>query len=255
MAGQFQRKVALVTGGSSGIGQATAIAFAREGARVVLGADKDVEGGEETVKMIRKAAGEATFVKVDVSRAVDVEAMVSKSIELYGRLDFAFNNAGVHGSWASVIDCAEEVWKRTIAVNLTGAWLCMKYEISAMLKNGGGAIVNTASAAGLKALPGNSDYTASKFGLIGLTKAAALEYAKSGIRINAICPGIINTPMTQKTLLAPGGHSPPGGIEQAVPLGYMGTAEDIAKAAVWLCSEAASYITGLAMTVDGGLAV
>ena len=177
MAGKFQGKVALVTGGSSGIGRAAALAFAREGAKVVVAADKNVAGGKETVKMIKQAGGEATFIKADVSKAAEVEAMVNKTIELYGRLDCAYNNAGVLGSHSRFVDCTEEMWDRTINVNLKGAWLCMKYEIPAMLKGGGGAIVNASSIVGQKGSRGGVDYTASKFGVVGITKTAALEYA------------------------------------------------------------------------------
>ena len=254
MAGQFQGKVAIVTGGSSGIGQAAAIAFAREGARVVLSADRDVKGGEATVKTIKKAGGEASFVRADVASSADVAALVARTVELYGRLDYAFNNAGISGSWASVVDCSEADWDRTIAVNLKGVWLCMKYEIPVMLKNGG-AIVNTASVAGVKALPNNADYVASKHGVVGLTKSAALAYAKAGIRVNVVCPGPTDTPLTRRTLLAPGSPGAAENIERTLPFGRMGTSEEVAAAAIWLCSDAASYITGLVVTVDGGLSV
>ncbi len=252
MAAKFQDKVALVTGGSSGMGQATAIAFAREGAKVVIAADKNVKGGQETVKLIEKAGGEATFVKTDVSKATQVEVLVNKTIEAYGRLDCAFNNAGIPGSWQPCADCTEEGWDRTISINLKGIWLCMKYEILWMLKHDGGVIVNTASVGGLKALSNNADYSASKFGLVGLTQSAALAYAKDGIRINVVCPGLIDTPMTQRTTAQATGGKPP---EKLIPLRRMGTSEEIAEAVVWLCSDAASYVTGLAMTVDGGLAL
>jgi NAD(P)-dependent dehydrogenase (short-subunit alcohol dehydrogenase family) len=252
MAAKFQDKVALVTGGSSGMGQATAIAFAREGAKVVIAADKNVKGGQETVKLIEKAGGEATFVKTDVSKSAEVEALVNKTIEAYGRLDCAFNNAGISGSWQRLADCTEEEWDRTIGINLKGIWLCMKYEIIWMLKHGGGVIVNTASVGGVKAIPTNADYSASKFGVVGLTQSAALAYAKDGIRINVVCPGLIDTPMTQRTTAQATGGEPP---EKMLPFGRMGTSEEIAEAVVWLCSDAASYVTGLAMTVDGGLAL
>ncbi len=252
MAAKFQDKVALVTGGSSGMGQATAIAFAREGAKVVIAADKNVKGSQETVKLIEKDGGEAIFVKTDVSKAAQVKALVDKTIEAYGRLDYAFNNAGIPGSWLRLADCTEEGWDHTIGVNLKGIWLCMKYEIIWMLKHGGGVIVNTASVGGLKALPTNADYSASKFGAVGLTQSAALAYAKDGIRINVVCPGLIDTPMTQRTTAQATGGEPP---EKLIPLRRMGTSEEIAEAVVWLCSDAASYVTGLAMTVDGGLAL
>jgi len=253
MTGRLQGKVALVTGGSSGIGRATALAFAKEGAKVVIAADKNVKGGQETVQVIKKAGGEATFVKADVSKATEVEALVNKTVKLYSRLDCAFNNAGISGSWQFLIDCTEEGWDRTININLKGVWLCMKYEIPVMLKHGGGVIVNTASVGGLKATPRNSDYVASKFGVVGLTKSAALAYAKDGIRINVVCPGLIDTPMTQNTMDKLTQEAPHKRLEQMMPLRRLGTSEEIAEAVVWLCSDAASYVTGLAMTVDGGL--
>jgi NAD(P)-dependent dehydrogenase (short-subunit alcohol dehydrogenase family) len=253
MAGQFQGKVAIVTGGSSGIGQAAAIAFAREGARVVISADRDVAGGEATVKTIKKAGGEASFVKADVASSADVAALVEKTVGLYGRLDYAFNNAGIGGSWENVVDCPEDVWDRTIAVNLKGVWLCMKYEIPVMKK--GGAIVNAASVAGVKALPNNADYVASKHGVVGLTKSAALAYVKAGIRVNVVCPGPTDTPLTRRTLLAPGSPGADADVAKTLPFGRMGTSEEVAAAAIWLCSDAAAYITGLVVTVDGGLSV
>jgi NAD(P)-dependent dehydrogenase (short-subunit alcohol dehydrogenase family) len=254
MTGEFLGKVVLVTGGSSGMGRAAALGFARRGARVVVAADKNVEGGNETVRLINEDGGEATFFKADISKAADVEALVNKSVELYGRLDYANNNAGISGSWQTVSECTEEDWDRVISINLKGAWLCMKYEILWMCKHGGGAIVNTASVAGLKATPVNVDYVASKHGVIGLTKSAALAYAKDGIRVNAVCPGIISTPMTDNTV----GRDPEALdaiIKQAVPLARLGASEDIAEAVVWLCSDAASFVTGLIMPVDGGMLV
>ncbi len=252
MAGKFQGKVALVTGGSSGIGRATAIAFAREGAKVVVAADKNVKGGEETVRLIKKASGEATFVKADVSKAAEVKALVDKTIELYGRLDYAHNNAGLRGDVGSLHEFTEEQWEQNINVNLKSVWLCMKYEIPHMLKQGGGAIVNTSSLAGLRALPGSPFYTTSKHAIIGLTKSAALEYAKAGIRVNAICPGLVLTPPIIKDFGA--------SLEEAVrneriPLGRLGNPEEVAELVVWLCSDAASFITGDAIVIDGGTLV
>jgi NAD(P)-dependent dehydrogenase (short-subunit alcohol dehydrogenase family) len=252
LARRLQGKVGLVTGGSSGMGRDTAIAFAREGAKVVIAADKNVEGGRETVLLIEKAGGEATFIKADVSKANDVEALVNKTVEAYGRLDCAFNNAGVPGSNLTVADCTEEDFDYSISVNLKGVWLCMKYEILSMLKNGGGVIVNTSSVLGLKAIPNNADYIASKFGVVGLTKSAALAYGKAGIRVNAVCPGIIETRMTKYIdKMVPGASS--GGLERMIPLGRLGTTEHIAESVVWLCSDAAEYITGVTLLVDGGV--
>ena len=250
MAGLTEGKVALVTGAGSGIGRATALVFAREGAKVVV-SDIVVEGGEETVQQIKAAGGEAIFVKADVSKGADVEALITQTVETYGRLDCAFNNAGIEGGVKPTIDCTEEEFARTIAVNLTGVWLCMKYEIQQMLSQGGGAIVNTASVAGLVGFPGLPDYVASKHGVLGLTKTAALEYAKSGIRVNAVCPGVIQTPMVER-----GAQLSPGFDELAVsmePVGRFGQPAEIGEAVVWLCSEAASFVTGHPMTVDGGL--
>ena len=250
MAGLTEGKVVLVTGAGSGIGRATALVFAREGAKVVV-SDIVVEGGEETVQQIKAAGGEAIFVKADVSKAADVEALITQTVETYGRLDCAFNNAGIEGGVKPTIDCTEEEFDRTIAVNLTGVWLCMKYEIQQMLSQGGGAIVNTASVAGLVGFPGLPDYVASKHGVLGLTKTAALEYAKSGIRVNAVCPGVIQTPMVER-----GAQLSPGFDELAVsmePVGRFGQPSEIGEAVVWLCSEAASFVTGHPMTVDGGL--
>jgi NAD(P)-dependent dehydrogenase (short-subunit alcohol dehydrogenase family) len=250
MAGLVTGKVALVTGASSGIGRASALAFAREGANVVV-ADVSVEGGEETARLIQQNGGEAVFIKTDVAQAGEVEALIAKAVATYGRLDCAFNNAGIEGSAATTTDYAEEPWDRVIAINLKGVWLCMKYEIPQMLKHGQGAIVNTSSVAGLVGARGGAAYVASKHGVIGLTKTAALEYAKAGIRVNAICPGAIDTPMMGRIT----GHRPQR-VERmaaAEPVGRMGQPEEIAEAAVWLCSEAASFVTGHAMAVDGGM--
>jgi NAD(P)-dependent dehydrogenase (short-subunit alcohol dehydrogenase family) len=251
MAGKFQGKVALVTGGSSGIGRAAALAFAREGAKVVVASDKDVAGGRETVKMIQQAGGEATFVKSDVTKAAEVQALVNKTVELYGRLDCAYNNAGVLGSHSKFTECTEEMWDRTIDVNLKGVFLSMKYEIPAMLKNGGGAIVNASSIVGQKGSRGGADYTASKFGIVGITKTAALEYAREGIRVNAVCPALISTPMLDH-LIGGQAQGPGGFVERVIPLGRTGKPEEVAAAVVWLCSDEASFVTGIAMPVDGG---
>ena len=249
MTEQLEGKVALTTGGSSGIGRASALMFAREGAKVVV-ADVDVEGGEETVRMIKESGGEAIIVKCDVSKAFEVEALINKVIETYGRLDCAHNNAGVGVGGVPTADCTEDDWDRVITINLKGVWLCMRYEIPQMAACGGGAIVNTSSVLGLVGSPGRSAYVASKHGVIGLTKAAALEYANAGIRINAVCPGSIRTPATERRI----GGDPKALVLRIArhPLGRQGTSEEVAEAVVWLCSDAASFITGHAMAVDGG---
>lgn len=249
MAGRLQDKVALVTGASSGIGRATALAFARAGAKVVV-ADRAVAGGEETASMIQGAGGHAIFVRTNVTQAVEVDALMAQVVETYGRLDYAHNNAGVAGARAHTADYPEDMWQRVLNVNLTGVWLCMKYEIPHMLAQGGGAIVNTASVAGLVGIAGNAAYNASKHGVVGLTKTAALEYATHGIRINAVCPGVIGTEFIQQAI-----HNTPALEQQylaAEPIGRLGTPEEIAEAVLWLCSDAASFVTGHAMAVDGG---
>jgi NAD(P)-dependent dehydrogenase (short-subunit alcohol dehydrogenase family) len=225
------------------------VAFAREGAKVII-ADLDVEGGEETVRLIVEAGGEATLVETDVSRAADVEHMVKRTIETYGRLDCACNNAGIVGGVGTVA-CTEETWDRVIAINLKGVWLCMKHEVPSLLEQGAGSIVNMSSAAGLVSAPGpgNVAYVASKHGVIGLTKAAALEYAQQGIRINAVCPGWTDTPMIQGWLDDPERREY---VVASEPIGRVCTPEEIAEAVVWLCSDAASFVTGHAMAVDGG---
>ena len=250
MSGRVEGKVALVTGGGSGIGRATALVFAREGAKVVV-ADVTEAGGLETVEQVTAAGGAATFMRADVSNPAEVEAMVSRAVEAYGRLDCAFNNAGIEGSGKATTACAEEDFNRTIAVNVTGVWLCMKSEIRRMLQQGSGAIVNTASAAGLVGVPSMPDYVASKHAVVGLTKTAALEYAKSGIRVNAVCPGVVQTSMVERVL-----QRAPGFDEVALasePIGRFGQPAEIGEAVVWLCSDAASFVTGIPLSVDGGL--
>ena len=250
MADLTKGKVALVTGAGSGIGRAAAQIFAREGAKVAA-ADVNQASAEETVGLIRTAGGEAFDLQADVSKAAEVEAMVAAVVETYGRLDCAFNNAGIEGALASTADYPETDWAPVIAVNLTGVWLCMKYEIPHMLETGGGAIVNTSSAAGLLGAPRMSAYVASKHGVVGLTKTAALEYAKSGVRVNAVCPGVIDTSMVGRLK-----ERRPRMFEKIVrgePIGRIGRPEEIAETAVWLCSDAASFVTGHAMSVDGGI--
>lgn len=248
--GALEDRVALVTGGSSGIGRACARAFAAEGATIIVG-DVSVEDGEETARLIERAGGRATFIRVDVTKASDVAALVRRAVETYGRLDCAHNNAGISGTVAPTAECTEENWDRTIAINLKGVWLCMKYEIRQMLEQGGGGvIVNTAAGAGLTGLAGLPSYVASKHGVIGLTRSAALEYARAGIRVNAVCPGTTATPMVER--LGTSNAEAMAEILSTVPVGRMAAPEEIAAAVVWLCSEAASFVTGHAMVVDGG---
>ena len=250
MAGQLDGKVALVTGGGSGIGRATCLVMAREGAKVAV-ADVVVEGGQETVRLVEEAGGQAICIRADVSQASEVEAMVKQTVETYGRLDCAFNNAGIEGPVCATPEYTEEDFDQVLAIDLKGVWLCMKYEIPHMLEGGGGAIVNTASVAGLVGFQGLSAYVASKHGVNGLTKTAALEYAKDGIRVNAVCPGVIETPMVRRAFA----KSPAmeEGVATAEPIGRLGQPQEIAEAVVWLCSDAASFVTGLPMAVDGGL--
>lgn len=243
----FTGKVALVTGGGSGIGRASSLAFAALGARVVVG-DAAPDGGEGTVQMIREVGGEATFIRADVSQSPDVTALVNGTVERYGRLDFAHNNAGIAGASAQPFtDYPDELFDNVLAVNLKGVWLCLKAEVRQMLAQGGGAIVNTASIAGLIGGFGAA-YTASKHGVIGLTKQVAVQYATAGIRVNAVCPGLIETAMTRPVYT-------PERWEQAInmhPMRRDGTPEEVAQTVVWLCSDAASFITGQTLAVDGG---
>ncbi|MFO7916490.1 MAG: SDR family oxidoreductase [Anaerolineae bacterium] len=242
-------KVALVTGGSAGIGRATALAFAAQGVKVVV-ADIDVSGGEETVRMIQGEGSDGLFVETDVSQSQDVQAMVERTIEAYGRLDFAFNNAGIEGERAPTADTNEENWDRVIDINLKGVWLCMKYEIPHMLETGGGAIVNTSSAAGRVGFAQIPAYTASKHGVIGLTKAAALEYATENLRVNAVCPGVIDTAMVERYI-----GDDEESREQLIssqPIGRLGRPEEVADVVVCLCAEGTSFVTGVAMPADGG---
>ncbi|HKV53086.1 MAG TPA: SDR family oxidoreductase [Candidatus Binataceae bacterium] len=249
MPGLVQGKIVLVTGGGSGIGRATALKLAQEGATVAI-ADYIPEGGERTVKMIKDAGGTASFIQADVSVTKEVEAMVAKTVSTYGRMDGAFNNAGIEGRMATTVECTEEVFDRTIAINLKGVWLCMKNEIPQMLKQGGGAIVNTASVAGLVGFERLPAYNASKHGVVGLTRTAALEYAAKNIRVNCVCPGVIRTPMVER-LLDTGGFTEQE-LNAGEPVGRMGKPEEIAQGVVWLLSEASSFVTGHPMAIDGG---
>ena len=245
----FEGKTAIVTGGSFGIGRAAAVAFAARGAKVII-ADWLEDPEQHTLKQIRSVGGQAIFVSCDVSKNDEVKAMVEKAISTYGRLDFAFNNAGIEGATANTHECTEENWDKTININLKGIWLCMKYESAAMLKQGKGAIVNCASVAGLIGFPGLPAYVVSKHGVVGLTKTAALENAKQQIRINAVCPGVIHTDMIDRIT----------GLDKEAekqfvdmePVGRMGKPEEVAEAVMWLCSDAASFVTGHSMPVDGG---
>jgi len=249
---KLEGKVALVTGGGSGIGLATAVAFAREGANVVIAA-RGVERGNKAVQTLKQAGGEAMFVKTDVSKAPEVEALINEIIETYGRLDCAFNNSGIGASGARVARETEETWDRTINTNLKGVWLCMRYEIPQMLKQGGGAIVNCSSTFGVGGGYRVGVYSASKHGVVGLTKSAAMDYAKDNIRINAVCPAWISTPMLEPML---SDHPDRGeGKIAEVPLGRLGLPEEVAEATVWLCTDAASFITGDIMIIGGGTAL
>jgi len=240
---------AIVTGGGSGIGREAAVRFGEEGANVVV-ADVNVDGSEETAELVREAGGDATVIETDVSDPADVEAMVDAAVETYGGLDYAFNNAGIEGESEPAGEHPLDNWKQVIDVNLKGVYLCMRYELPAMLESGGGSIVNTSSIAGLVAFPGLSPYVASKHGVIGLTKTAAVEYSREGVRVNAISPGVIDTPMVQRSE-----EDDPEMMEQvtaATPIGRLGAPEEIGDAAVWLCSEDASFVTGETLVIDGG---
>ena len=248
MNSEFSGKVALVTGGSSGIGRAAALKFAAAGARVAIGARRVAEG-EETVRLIQEQGGEACFVQTDVAQPEQVRGLVQAAVDRWGRLDFACNNAGVEGTpFVPTIDYSVEVWDEVIDVNLKGVFLSMKYEIPPMLKQGSGAIVNISSVAGLIGGRGGAAYHASKHGVIGLTRTAAMEYAARGIRVNVVCPGVIDTAMAARFFR---------GREQVIPelhpMGRGGKPEEIADAVAWLCSDHASFITGQVLPIDGGM--
>lgn len=244
-----ENKIALVTGAAAGIGRASAIALAAAGAKVMV-ADIDVAGCAETVALIAAADGEASMQAVDVADEDSVSALVAATVDTYGRLDIAFNNAGVAGAVGRTADYANEEWHRVIAINLTGVWYCMKHELRQMMAQGGGAIVNTASVAGLVGMKNAPAYCAAKHGVVGLTRNAALEYAKQNIRINAVCPGGVRTNMTESA-----DRERPGlldALAKQEPMGRLASPEEIASAVVWLCSDGASFMTGHALAVDGG---
>jgi NAD(P)-dependent dehydrogenase (short-subunit alcohol dehydrogenase family) len=249
MPNELQNKVAIVTGGTSGIGRDTAVLFAKEGAKVVVAGRRQAEG-EETVDLIRAAGGDGIFVQTDVSKTTDVQGLVQKTIERFGRLDIGFNNAGIEGNWIPIAEQPEEDFDRTIAINLKGVWLCLKYEIQQMLKQGGGgAIVNMSSVAGFIGSAGAATYCATKHGVIALTKGAALETATKGIRVNAICPAVIETPMGERLFGAPEARKFSLGLH---PIGRFGQPMEVAEAVLWMCSDRASFMTGQSLVLDGG---
>jgi NAD(P)-dependent dehydrogenase (short-subunit alcohol dehydrogenase family) len=250
MSADFKDKTVIITGGGTGIGKATALAFARAGANVVIACVRP-QVGEEAVDEIKRSGGEAAFVQCDVARPEQVEEMVDAAVRLYGGLDLAFNNAGIEGQTAATADYPIEMWRKVIDVNLIGVWLCMKYEIEAMLRSGHGSIVNNSSILGTVGFANASAYVASKHGILGLTKTAAIEYAAQNIRVNAVCPGFIETPMLDRAGITSNLQMREA-IANLHPVHRLGKPEEVAAAVLWLCSDAASFVTGHAMLVDGG---
>ena len=249
MAKELEGKVAIITGGTSGIGRDTAVLFAKEGAKVVVAGRREAEG-KETVELIHAAGGEGVFVQTDVAKTADVQGLVEKTVAKFGQVDIGFNNAGVEGAWIPITEQAEEDWDRTIAINLKGVWLCLKYEMQQMLKQGGGgAIVNMSSVAGWIGSAGAATYSASKHGVIALTKSAALETATRGIRVNAICPAVIETPMGERLFGSP--EMKPFALSLHA-MGRFGKPMEVAEAVLWMCSERASFMTGQSLVLDGG---
>jgi NAD(P)-dependent dehydrogenase (short-subunit alcohol dehydrogenase family) len=247
---EWAGKVALVTGGTSGIGREAAVLFAQRGAKVVVAGRREVEG-EAVVELIRRNGGEALFVKTDVALAAEVKALVERTVEAFGGLDCAFNNAGVEGKWTPIVEQAEADWDTTIDINLKGTWLCLKYEMQQMLKQGRpGAIVNNSSVAGFIGSNGAAAYCATKHGVLGLTKSAALEVAQNGIRVNAVCPAVIETPMSDRLFGSPEVQQWVLGLH---PIGRFGKSLEVAEAVVWMCSSAAGFMTGQSLVLDGGL--
>ena len=252
MSKELEKKVALITGGTTGIGRDTAVLFAKAGAKVVFSGRREVEGNE-TLNLVRAAGGDGHFIKSDVSKSADVESLVQKTIEKYGRLDVAVNNAGIEGVWAPLVEQTEENWDQVQNINLKGVWLSMKYEILQMLKQGGGgAIVNMSSVAGLIGAAGAGVYVASKHGVLGLTKSAAIEYAAHCIRVNAVCPAVIETPMAERAFGEPAVNKRMLSLH---PLGRFGKPMEVAEAVLWLCSDKSSFTTGQYLGINGGLLI
>jgi NAD(P)-dependent dehydrogenase (short-subunit alcohol dehydrogenase family) len=248
--GDLQNKIALITGGTTGIGRDTAILFAKHGAKVVICGRRETEGNQ-TIGLVRATGGDGLFVKSDVSKSADVQSLVEKTVERFARVDLLFNNAGIEGDWKPIVEQSEQDWDRVIDINLKGTWLCLKFVIQQMLKQGtGGAIVNMSSVAGLMGSAGAAIYVASKHGVIGLTRTAALEYAAKGIRVNAVCPAVIETAMADRAFREPEANKR---VLAMHPIGRFGKPMEIAEAVLWLCSSRSSFMTGHYITLDGGM--